>query len=312
MRRRIGPVVVLALATLLSACNDNGLVQPTGPNPSPTGTGTPDPNDPFDPTEPPTATSGFVVVDHHREPDGGASMTGMGFFLASSFSIYEFGAGWDLLLSYYDAMGLDSCDLPASDALDINIPENPTFQGMRDAGALELEGPAVEAHFDRLELGGMTTYVMFYEPSYTFIPNTQYHIEGDGAQIPAFREPVTSPGDVTITAPDPTAGPATVDRSADLTLAWTSSFDQQNVVFASIVQYEDTDSEVRRFCRLADDGSATIPASVLADFQPYAVPGDEARLVLYKYRWTTFLLPDQQDPVLLLWNAGHSLDVSFQ
>lgn len=90
-------------------------------------------------------------------------------------------------------------------------------------------------------------------------------VETPGGDVPAFSRDFTQAGGFTLTAPDPAAN-LTIDRASDLTLAWSSS-GTNDPIFVSIEQYDfDNDETVfSLLCRFDDDGSGTIPSSLLGD-----------------------------------------------
>ena len=310
MRSRI---LFLSLVALVSAAIACGNVETGGVT---TGGGTPTPgagDDDDDGSTVPTATppqgvpaeaGGMAVFFRQRTHDAN-DMGGMVNFFPIPVPLPPtFADAWN----DFPAHPMDTCErvYPSSVGLSTNITPP-------SAGEVSLEGP--NGSFTLSELMGM--YIAIWQSPDLFVPNTTYTIKATGGAIAPFQQPIQSPGEITVLNPDVSgANPFAINRYQDFTLTW-SSVPDGRPLFLFFEQQDQPEQERWIFmCKITDDGSFTVPSSILQNFGPTVTPfpTEEWRdkFQLRRWHYSSFHPNGAVAPVLTAFETGWYGNIEFQ
>lgn len=127
-------------------------------------------------------------------------------------------------------------------------------------------------------------------PESDFVYEANYDLWAEGSEIDGGvgvfleTEALTTPGSLTVTAPDLTQT-LTLNGTEDLTLQWTGGGEPADLVQAYLTN---ADTQNTQSINASDTGEMTIPASTIQ-----ALGEGSGTLTLWRVRQTTFELPDE-------------------
>ncbi len=229
-----------------------------------------------------------------------------GDFASFSGSAVFVNQGFDIGIEEINAIPDDTCmRSPSAVVLNENVvflDAGPTITVSGPAGAITLEPFSSDFY---IYTGGNGSAGLFVRGGgYTVtVPG------GDG--VDAFTTTITATSDLTLNSPDPDAFEVILDKTQNLTVAWTST-GGVDPVYVSVNQdnFQTDETIVSVICKFADDGTASIPSNFLSPLEASTNPDLDTILSVSKQRFTT--VETSVGDVVLVVQTDWEVDLTVQ
>ena len=283
---------------------------------TPSATGTPgsDPTGGYDPGPLPTTIGGMAAFDRTHDQQVGDTVGINDFIGMVNFFPVPVPMPPTMADVWQDfpALAMDACMQVYPSSVGLSTTEAPP-----NAGVLTLVGPTGQTAMTLNMLQGVGMYLSVLNGPDGFAPMSHYVLHGAGGTIPQFDRPLFSPGEITSLDPDlTTPSPYPISRTGGFTLKWASVPDGRPIYLFLNQQDQPEYPETIFMCKVKDDGEFTIPASVLANFDPTVTPfpGERWRdkIALRRWHYGSFEVPNGAGPILTAFESGWFADVTFQ